>query len=780
MLLGGALAASTVLGFAASGCSTEGDDGAVQSDVCVSTEEYFATAYFKVFKAKCASCHQIGSIGAEQSDFDLRPSSEAGFLEANLDVLKKVASLSANDKSVLLQKPLGQLDHGGGPVLKEGDEDYKVLEGLVQRFQDGDSCPNTQARYLAGIELSGPDETLRKAALVLASRLPTDEEAAVVQKGGWDAFDKVIDGYLEEPAFYSRLEEKYNDLLLTDFYLNGGNFDVIGNDGEYNPRWYEDLPATDANIKKYGAKNADDMYSILERRTQEAVARGSLKLISHVVKEDRPFTEILTAKYKLVNPYSANAYNVTDVKFDNGADPTEWKESAYYDTIPQAGVLTDPIFLKRHETTDTNRNRHRARMVLYVFLGNDILKAAERPLDITAVDLKQSPTMNEVTCTVCHRVVDPIAGGFRNFQNDADFAYEPDNQWFNDMFPPGFKDTQMPASKYGEALPWLAQQVANDPGFSFASAFVAFRVATGQEPLSPPADPNDPMFTSQLNAYLGQYYTLSKIAADFRNDGYNFKQMVKDTVKSPYFRAKNTAPGISPIQVPHLDGVGTAHLLTPEQLDRKIRNVFGMPWAGEYDFFDRSSLLDSDGSQGYRMLFVGSDSENVVNRISVPNGIMANVIERMGNEFGCKVVGAEFSLPADQRRWFKNIEPEVQSLDANGYVIPEGETAIKTEIQFLHEKLLGEKLEAGDPELERTYQLFLDTQQEGKKAISASAEGYHAWFPGECVPDVNYLTGEDLGGEAYDGYFNDDPNYTGRAWSAVLAYLLTDYRFVYE
>jgi hypothetical protein len=338
----------------------------------------------------------------------------------------------------------------------------------------------------------------------------------------------------------------------------------------------------------------------------------------------------------------------------------------------------------------------------------------------------------------------------------------------------------MPASKYGEALPWLAQQVANDPGFSFASAFVAFRVVTGQEPLQPPADPNDPLFTTQLNAYLGQYYTLSKIAADFRNDGYNFKQMVKDTVKSPYFRAKNTAPGISPIQVPHLDGVGTAHLLTPEQLDRKIRNVFGMPWAGEYDWFDRSSLLADEGGQGYRMLFGGIDSESVTNRISVPNGIMANVIERMGNEFGCKLVGAEFSLPAEDRRWFKNIEPEVQSVDANGYVIPEGEQAIKTEIQFLHEKLLGEKLELGDPELERTYNLFLETQKEGKAGVSAQTPGYDAWFPGECVPDVNYLTGVSLGGEAYDGYFNDDPNYTGRAWSAVIAYMLTDYRFVYE
>ena len=782
MWLGGVLAASTALGLAASGCTSESEDGAVQTDVCISTEEYFADAYFKVFKAKCASCHQIGSVGAEQSDFDLRPSSEAGFLESNLDVLQKIASLESNGTSLLLQKLLGKLDHGGGPVLKETDSEYKVIEGLVQRFQEGDSCPNTQARYLAGIELAGPEENLRKAALVLASRLPTDEEIAQVQKGGWDTHDKIVDQYLEEDAFYSRLKEKYNDLLLTDFYLNDNNFDVIGDDDIYDPRWFEQVPATDANIKKYGARSADEMYDILRARTQRAVAQGSLELIAHVVKENKPFTEILTANYKLVNPYSAKAYKVTDIAFENDADAGEWKESAYYDLVPQAGVLTDPIFLKRHETTDTNRARHRARMVLYVFLANDILKAAERPLDITAVDLKQTPTMNEVTCTVCHTMVDPIAGGFRNFQNDADFAFEPDNQWFTDMFPPGFKGTDMPASKYGEALPWLGQQVANDPGFSFASAFVAFRVVTGQEPLQPPADPTDPMFSSQLNAYLGQYYTISKIASDFRNNGYNFKQMVKDVVKSPYFRAKNTAPGISPIQVPHLDGVGTAHLLTPEQLDRKVRNAFGMPWGREYDWYGGSNLLDGGGDQGYRLLFGGIDSENVTNRIDVPNGIMANVIERMGVEMGCRLVGAEWTLPPEKRRWFAEVGPDMQPEDANGYVIPEAETAIKKQIQGLHERLLGEHLELNDPELMRTYTLFLETWREGKTDIAPVDPG----FPWECRPYdgdreqyMNYLTGEYFPPEYADG-FGDDPTYTGRAWSAVLAYMLTDYRFVYE
>ena len=50
-------------------------------------------------------------------------------------------------------------------------------------------------------------------------------------------------------------------------------------------------------------------------------------------------------------------------------------------------------------------------------------------------------------------------------------------------------------------------------------------------------------------------------------------------------------------------------------------------------------------------------------------------------------------------------------------------------------------------------------------------------MPGECVIDYNYTTGASIPEEQI--WFADGL-YTGRAWSAVLAYLITDYEFVYE
>ena len=112
--------------------------------------------------------------------------------------------------------------------------------------------------------------------------------------------------------------------------------------------------------------------------------------------------------------------------------------------------------------------------------------------------------------------------------------------------------------------------------------------------------------------------------------------------------------------------------------------------------------------------------------------------------------------------------------DLNGYEVPEAVKAIKTNIQFLHEKLLGERLAITDPEIDRTYKLFVDVWQHGKttQIPNGSSE-----FPYECVLGYNYQTGVSLpeGTE-----IRDDSLYTGRAWAAVVAYMMTDYNFVYE
>ncbi len=781
--MSGTLTATAALAFGLAACGNE-TEGGIEGSTCVSTQELFAVDYFKLINNKCGACHQYGSIGAEGSDFKLRPNSEAGFLDANMEIVKKVAGFESNGRSVFLDKPLGNLQHGGGKIFEsEEDPEYKQLAELVTRLQEPDSCPNTEARFLAGVQLMGPGDTLRKAALVLAARLPTDEEIAAVEAGGWPAVDKALDTFLQEKAFYDRLMEKYNDIMLTDFYLNGDDFDFIQDNGmedeaqQYDPRWFENITYDSDTIKKYGAQNSEDAMNRLRVYTRYGVARASLELISYVVKNDRPFHEIASANYMVVNPFSARAYKIPDAEFVNDSDPNEFvpaKFGGYESDFPHTGILTDPVWLQRHPTTPTNRNRHRAKEVLFMLLGNDILKAAERPIAIDANTIADNPTVNNPACSVCHSFVDPIAGTFRNFQyteneDDNNIAYRPDFEWYAEMQQTGFKGVTMPPTEKQRALPWLGKQIAIDDGFNFGAVFMAYRTLTGNEPLIPPAEGSQ-TFDEELTAYLGQYYTFSVAAKNFKENGQNFKSLVKELVMSPYFRAMNTAPDIDSIQLSHLTAVGTAHLLTPEQLNRKVANVTGIYWTPDNQGHDDPELLDR-----YRILFGGIDSMNTTVRIKEPSGIMANVIERMGLEVGCKMAHAEFLLLPEDRKWLKNVDLTVEPRDANGYDVPDAVSSIKADIKHLHLKLLGERLEDGDPELERTYQLFVDVWAAGKAGIAGGTVGTE--FPGECRNDINYVTGQSIPEEQV---WSEDGLYTARAWGAVFAYLLSDYAFVYE
>src|SRR5262249_34311385 len=156
------------------------------------------------------------------------------------------------------------------------------------------------------------------------------------------------DGIMKEDTFYVRLKEIYNDLILTDAFLNNNNpLDFLRDDDYPSAQQFKD-----PNSPKY----QDD-----RDRANRAIAREPLNLISYVVKNERPFSELLTADYALVNPYSAAAYGVTDVSFADPTDENEFHEGhvtlGYGVKVPHAGLLSTPVFLNRWQTTPTNRNR---------------------------------------------------------------------------------------------------------------------------------------------------------------------------------------------------------------------------------------------------------------------------------------------------------------------------------------------------------------------------------------------------------------------------------------
>jgi len=769
----GMLAAATVaagaMGFA--GCSSDGASGA-----CVSDAEFFAQqVWAQTLSQKCIGCHNPQGA-AKESGLVLSGSSEAGFLDRNYQIVKNAASLQQEGLSQILVMPTGGTQarpHPGGVVIQKGSADYAALEELVGRFNEPTACETNVSGTFAGALLATPEETLRKASLALSGRLPTAEEEAAVERGGEDALDPLLDKLMTEEAFLDRVRQIYNDVLLTDLYL--GNEDAVqllgDNNPYYNPYWYEG-ESDPAALQKYGATSAEDLYFKLRDWTNRGVAREPLELIVHAVRENKSFQEILTANYIMVNPFSARAFGAADAKFTNDADPNEFV-AAKVPELPHSGILSSPMFLNRYPTTPTNRNRARSRVTYLFFLGTDILKTAEQPVDSSKI-VDFNPTMNNADCVVCHAKVDPLAGAFHNFDDRG--RYMPEDKWLDDMRPPGFGAEKVPTADFPRSLQWVAPRLANDPGFALSAVYTMFTGLTGQKPLIAPGEPSSPTFQLEFKAYLAQYHTFNAIAKDFIEGGYNLKTVVKGIVHSHYFRAKNAGQALTAEQKVELGELGMGRLLIPEQLNKKITAVLGYPWRGGP--YEQDVLLNRNT---YRLLYGGIDSGDVTKRVVEPNGIMANIIDRMANEMACRAVPRDFQKSQEERMLFKHVESSFEPKDSNGFEIAPSVEAIKKQIQFLHKHVLDERLDINDPEIQRTYDLFIQTWQAGKDGMASSDEMVKAQFsqelPYPCRVHKDYWTETDLPEEEQ---LARDEKYTIRAWMAVMTYLLSDYAFVYE
>jgi hypothetical protein len=154
---------------------------------------------------------------------------------------------------------------------------------------------------------------------------------------------------------------------------------------------------------------------------------------------------------------------------------------------------------------------------------------------------------------------------------------------------------------------------------------------------------------------------------------------------------------------------------------------------------------------------------------------MASVALRMADEVACQTVPWDFGKPDDRRLLFAGITMDHEPEADTGDPIPASVAKIKATIRALYARMLGETLAEDDPEVERAYQLFYDTWKQGKASLASKAE--NTWLPWPCASNKDPETGADLPDAEK---VQQDPRYTARAWMAVVTYLLSDWRFLYE
>jgi hypothetical protein len=485
--------------------------------------------------------------------------------------------------------------------------------------------------------------------------------------------------------------------------------------------------------------------------------------VEYIVRNDHPFTEIVTADYVMLSAYTARGYGVFEevkARFKNVDDPFEYipvklkalkgrnkqqdqdSDTGFY---PHAGLLSTFQYLCRYPTTETNRNRLRARMYYQHFLGVDVLELAARVTDAAAVTAKYKvPTMEASECVVCHKTLDPVASLFQDYWRfAAEGIYgKRKGGWFEDMFQAGFEGEDMPPEERWRALQWLGEQTAKDPRFATAMVEHACYILTGRKALLPSKGLDDPLFDAKQRAYFTQRKQIEDVAARFAQNGFNFKSALKDWIVSDLYRTDGLASAAAtPERQAELDDIGIVRMLAPEQVERKLAAVFGKPWG----------KLNGQ----LAMLYGGIDSKEVTERAADPSGAMGAIQRIMSNDVACREVALDFSRAPAERRLFPRVEPDVLP-----GVSAEADAKIRGTIAHLHELVLGRD-DAGDSrDVARTFQLFSDIVRDATQEKHAQDDIY------SCRYDRNVTV--------------SDSNYTIRAWRAVLTYLLRRNEFLYE
>jgi hypothetical protein len=735
-------------------------------------DNYFEDeVWAKVGVQKCLNCHRKGG-DAEDSKFlliDPRKSNGPARDEAmrqNRAEFTRMAARMKNDKSRMLLKATGELKHGGKDVLKTDSAEYRILASFVRRVNgvttgklpDGDP---KGPPFFDGVAMLENRRLLRRVTLSLAGRLPTDAELAVVSKDGLNAMPALLDAIMKEDAFYDRLREGFNDIFLTLGVDGNADQTVLSYEHFTATRhWYSKFDLSrikdEGERKKAGYKLADDY--------RKALLGEPMKLVEYIVRNERPFTESVTADYIMVSPYTARGYGVFDelkTRFKNPDDPFEYipvklkalvgrskqenQESAtgFY---PHAGLLSTFQFLTRYPTTETNRNRLRARMYYQYFLGVDVLELAARVSDAAAVTAKfKNPTMEASECVVCHRTLDPVAGMFQDYWRFADQGVYGRRKggWFTDMFPPGFEGEDMPTSERWRSLQWLGEHTAKDPRFAVAMTEHVYYILTGRKVLLQPKDLEDPLYSAKLRAYREQRRQTEAIAAKLAKSGFNLKTAFKDWVVSDFYRADGLGTALKePCRRAELDDVGIVRMLSPEQVERKIAAVFGEKWG----------RLNRD----IAMLYGGIDSKEVTDRATDPSGAMGAIQRIMSNDVACRNVARDFARPAKERKLFPGIERDVVP-----GVSADADTAIRKTIVHLHERILGRYDAIDSGEVDRTFRLFADIVNDARERKSFDKQEIYGCRQGGPAPP-------------------DDAHYTIRAWRGVVTYLLRRQEFLYE
>lgn len=762
----GALAVAAALVVMLGACGSDRDEPSGRSrptstSACTSTPAMFEKVW-PAFEETCTTCHIPGGIASGSA---LLFSPGAGML-GNYNLMRDYALVQP---ATLLSKSIGEPNHGGGkPFVDANSQRYKDLSQLIPQMA-AQTCASIAVAadgdggYWKGVAMKSDAAVLAKATVLFAARNPSAAEAAAVSQGGEVALRQAIRAAMQGSAF-----DRFLDDVGDTHFLSPGA--IVRGTGGYNAT---DWPSAGSVL---GANGVTQVDNATRARFESSARREGVELMKFIVRSERPYTDIVNGNYTVMNGILARFLNATvQGSFVNADDDTEWRQATLTDqrlggTREHAGILSTQPWLSRFPTTDTNRNRHRVNLLLKQFLATDATALAMRPVD--GPSTFKVPTVENPACAACHNTIDPMAAGFQNwneanrflpfrtnagvdhalpqsyrsnnFPKDANGAayYKSGDNWFRDEKEPGYGATAMPGGVTGNktALQFLGAQVAADSRFALGAVYFWYEGLFGRAPLKAPQDSTSPQFAAQFAAFSAQNEELRAIAARFASDQgrgkFNVKDLLVDLMMSSWARADRVAdPGGS--RAGELADLGSVTMLSPSQLNRKLTGLVGQGWQ-EFN----------NPYTGWALSYGDFDGVGRTTRAQSHTMMQTVTIDRLVAVRSCTFAKGDFDKPAAERLLFPLATLNDTPATAAGLA------AITANVRHLHKWLWKEDVPDTDAEVQRTLKLFTDTWADRAAAPSR---------PVNC---------------AYNN--NNDPNYSGRAWAAVLAYMLGDVKFLYE
>ncbi len=663
---------------------------------------YFQTQVFdNIVLSKCSICHNESATAVAASS-RLHFNKDAGS-QPNYDIFAAFYKQLPDAYNYVLSKVSGGSAHGGSIQLPLGGTDYQTMAGFLDLLGGGTGTTTQSKQALFdGVTNQIGTDTLRDASLLLAGRLPTLDETATVTADGDAGLKKVLIALMQGPHFHKFLKDSADDRL---FLRGNEDFNLMDD----CPTCFPPLNAQYWSLKdksdQSGTAVDRGLLNLWVNQLNYSAVESPLELIAYVVENNKPYSEILTADYDMLTPLLNSVVGGTAV-FAAGASAVDFQPGrmkGYYlrdsttvlqqvpgaalprmttppklvISYPHVGVLSSKSFLSRYPTTATNRNRARARWTYYNFLGVDIEALAKRTTDPVALADTNNPTMNNPACTVCHSVVDPVAGTFQDFNDSGIYRssnngtdsldrfykspqtgpklYVNGDTWYRDMRVPGFEGA---TAGSGNTLRWLADQIVKDKRFATATVRFWWPAIIGAEVLKAPEATEDANYQAKLSAYEAQQSEIAALTDKFVASGLSLKTLLSDLVLSQWYRAdKLDGKQVSAVQssARTLADISGEKLLTPEQLARKTRALTGFNWNAQSDATTASTIsgLEND----YSTFYGGIDGFALKVRARMLTPLMSNVATTHALESSCPIVLGDFIRADDKRLLFAGLSP---------------------------------------------------------------------------------------------------------------------------